>query len=272
MTDEQPFIHFDGVSKSFGQTQVLKDFHCTIARRERVALIGPSGSGKTTILRMLMTLERPDEGTIRVGDDYLWHRERDGSLQEADVRHARQASGRIGMVFQQFNLFPHMKVLRNVTEAPMRVKGVSRKEAEQRAHELLRQVGLADKAGSYPAELSGGQQQRVAVARALAMDPEIMLFDEVTSALDPELVGEVLRVLRDLAESTDMTMLLVTHEMRFAREVADRVVMFDHGSVVESGPPAEIFSHPAHARTRTFLQAVLREDDDAVARIATTDE
>jgi polar amino acid transport system ATP-binding protein len=257
---DAPIIQFEQVSKAFRETVVLRDFNFSVAEKERVALIGPSGSGKTTILRMLMTVERPDAGLIRVDGDYLWHRNQNGRVVEANERHARKASAGVGMVFQQFNLFPHMTALRNVSAAPMRVRGLRREEAEDKARALLEKVGLADKLAAYPGQLSGGQQQRVAIARALAMDPQILLFDEVTSALDPELVGEVLSVLRDLAESTDMTMLFVTHEMRFAREVADRVVMFDHGGVVEEAPPAELFTRPKHQRTRDFLRAVLRDE------------
>jgi polar amino acid transport system ATP-binding protein len=209
---------------------------------------------------MLITLERPDKGLIRIGDEYLWHASSQGGLVEAGERHARRVSRRVGMVFQQFNLFPHMKVLRNVIEAPMRVRGLPRKEAVALGERLLDQVGLSDKVDEYPDRLSGGQQQRVAIARALAMEPEILLFDEITSALDPELVGEVLAVLRELALRTDMTMLFVTHEMRFAREVADRVVMFDHGEVLEQGAAAEILVRPSHPRTRAFLRALLDHD------------
>jgi polar amino acid transport system ATP-binding protein len=254
---EKVGIRFCGVNKSFGPVQVLKDLDLDIAPGEKVALIGPSGSGKTTILRMLMTLERPDTGTVEIDGEQLWHMQRGSRQVPADERHLRRMRSKIGMVFQQFNLFPHMRVLRNVTEAQVRVLGVPREAAEARAKELLEMVGLAGKVDAYPAQLSGGQQQRVAIARAIAMQPKIMLFDEVTSALDPELVAEVLRVLRDLASHTDMTMLIVTHEMNFARDVSDRVLMFDSGSIVEAGPPAEIFTKPSHERTRAFLRAVL---------------
>jgi polar amino acid transport system ATP-binding protein len=250
-------IRFRGVNKSFGSVHVLNDLDLDIGPGEKVALIGPSGSGKTTILRMLMTLERPDSGTVEVDGEQLWHMQRGGKLVPADERHLRRMRGKIGMVFQQFNLFPHMRVLRNVTEAQVRVLGISRQAAEERARDLLDMVGLASKVDAYPAQLSGGQQQRVAIARACAMRPKIMLFDEVTSALDPELVAEVLRVLRDLAHRTDMTMLIVTHEMNFAKDVSDRVLMFDSGSIVEAGPPQEIFTNPTNERTRAFLRAVL---------------
>jgi polar amino acid transport system ATP-binding protein len=250
-------IRFRSVNKSFGPVQVLKDLDLDIGPGEKVALIGPSGSGKTTILRMLMTLERPDTGTVEIGGEQLWHMTRGSKQVPADEKYLRQMRSKIGMVFQQFNLFPHMRVLRNVTEAQVRVLGVPREQAEQKAHDLLDMVGLGAKVNAFPAQLSGGQQQRVAIARAIAMQPKIMLFDEVTSALDPELVAEVLRVLRDLATHTDMTMLIVTHEMNFARDVSDRVLMFDSGSVVEAGPPAEIFTNPTNERTRAFLRAVI---------------
>lgn len=250
-------IRFREVSKSFGAVTVLKDLDLDIASGEKVSLIGPSGSGKTTILRVLMTLERPDTGTVQIAGKHLWHVQRGDRLVPADEKHLRQMRNQIGMVFQQFNLFPHMRVLRNVTEAQVRVLGIPREAAEARAKELLGMVGLADKIDNYPAQLSGGQQQRVAIARAIAMRPKVMLFDEVTSALDPELVAEVLRVLRDLAHHTDMTMLIVTHEMNFAKDVSDRVFMFDSGSIVESGPPEQIFTDPRHARTRAFLRAII---------------
>ena len=204
-----------------------------------------------------MTLEPIDSGYVRVDDEYLWHVERDGNLQAADEAHLRHMRSKIGMVFQQFNLFPHMTVLRNVAQPQMLSLRSSRKQAEDRARELLELVGLADKLNSYPAQLSGGQKQRVAIARALGLKPRIMLFDEVTSALDPELVEEVLNVLRRLANEADMTMLLVTHEMSFARDIADRVLFFDQGRMVESGPPNQIFSEPREERTRAFLRKVL---------------
>jgi polar amino acid transport system ATP-binding protein len=254
---DRPIIRFHQVCKSFGQNRVLQELDFDVSPGEKVAIIGPSGSGKTTILRLLMTLERPDTGTVEVDGEMLWHERRNGQLVPAGEKHLRQMRGSIGMVFQQFNLFPHMKVLRNTTEAAIRVLGLSREEAESRARELLGMVGLAAKLDAYPAQLSGGQQQRVAIARALALKPKIMLFDEVTSALDPELVGEVLQVLEHLTQTTDMTMLFVTHEMRFARESSNRVVMFDHGRIVESGSPEKIFSAPESPRTQAFLKAVL---------------
>lgn len=253
----EPIIRFEKVTKSFGELVVLRELDFDVAPAEKVAIIGPSGSGKTTILRILMTLEKPNAGIVYVDGEPLWHKEVNGRLVEADEKHLRRMRGKIGMVFQQFNLFPHMTVLRNITEAPIHVLGLSREEAEARAMELLDMVGIAEKIDAYPSQLSGGQQQRVAIARALAMQPKIMLFDEITAALDPELVGEVLSVVRKLARDTQMTMLIVTHEMGFAREVADRVVFFDNGQVVEQGPPAQIFSNPSNPRTREFLHRVL---------------
>jgi polar amino acid transport system ATP-binding protein len=250
-------IRFDGVVKCYGDHVVLRELDFQVRPGEHVTLIGPSGSGKTTILRLLMTLERVDAGTIQIGDDYLSHMRRNGKLVPADERHLRRVRNRVGMVFQQFNLFPNMRVLRNITEAPIRVLGMSRDEAERDAHELLDLVGLSDKADAHPTQLSGGQQQRVAIARALAMRPDVLLLDEVTSALDPELVAGVLDVLRDIAAGTDVTLLCVTHEMGFARDISDRVLMFDEGQIVEDAPPDKLFSDPEQPRTREFLRAVL---------------
>jgi polar amino acid transport system ATP-binding protein len=250
-------IRFDGVVKCFGENVVLDELDFQVKPGEHVTLIGPSGSGKTTILRLLMTLEQADRGTIQVGQDYLSHMKRGDKLVPADEKHLRDVRKRVGMVFQQFNLFPNMRVLRNITEAPIRVLGQSREEAETRARELLDMVGLADKADAHPTQLSGGQQQRVAIARALAMSPDVLLLDEVTSALDPELVAGVLNVLREIASSTDITLLCVTHEMGFARDVSDRVLMFDRGRIVEEGPPAQLFTDPEQPRTREFLRAVI---------------
>ncbi|WP_461034865.1 ectoine/hydroxyectoine ABC transporter ATP-binding protein EhuA [Streptomyces mayteni] len=250
-------VRFDKVTKRFGGTTVLDQLDFSVSTGKHVTLIGPSGSGKTTILRLLMTLVRPDEGTIRVDGDYLTHEERGGQLVKAGDRHVREVRKKIGMVFQHFNLFPNMKVLRNVTEAPVHVLGLGKDEAEQRARELIELVGLTEQLDKYPSQLSGGQQQRVAIARALAMRPQVLLLDEVTSALDPELVAGVLDVLRDIATSTDITMLVVTHEMNFARDISDAVLMFDQGRIVESGSPDKIFSDPEHDRTREFLSTVL---------------
>jgi polar amino acid transport system ATP-binding protein len=252
-----PIIEIDHVSKSFGSHQVLKELSFAVAPGEKLALIGPSGSGKTTILRILMTLETINGGHIRVEGEHLWHMPRDGGLAPADERHLHRMRAKIGMVFQLFNLFPHKTVLENVTLAPMLTKGVPKAEAERRAMELLEMVGMAQKAGAKPAQLSGGQKQRAAIARALALQPRIMLFDEVTSALDPELVEEVLNVMRRLARETDMTMLLVTHEMSFAHDFADRVLFFDGGRIIEEGPPDQIFTKPRQERTQAFLKKIL---------------
>lgn len=254
----KPVVRFDEVTKAFGDLVVLNQLDLEVAPEEKIAIIGPSGSGKTTILRVLMTLEKPDDGVIYVDGEPLWHMEKNGRLVEADEKHLRRVRGKIGMVFQHFNLFPHMSALRNVTEAPIHVNGEPEQQAKAKGMELLDMVGLGDKYDSYPSQLSGGQKQRVAIARALAMHPKVMLFDEVTSALDPELVGEVLGVMRRLAEEGEMAMLIVTHEMGFAREVADRLIFFDGGRVVEQGPPEEVFANPKKERTKTFFQAVLQ--------------
>ena len=256
---QRPIVRFRNITKSFGDHHCIKGIDLDLGPSEKVALIGPSGSGKTTLARILMTLEQPTSGTVEVDGEYLWHKEVNGKLVAADERHMRLVRGKIGMVFQQYNLFPHMNILRNVSEAPVRVLGLSRSEANQRAESMLRKVGLGDKMGAYPAQLSGGQQQRVAIARALVMRPKVMLFDEVTSALDPELVGEVLAVIRDIAAEGKTAMLLITHEMGFAREVADRVVFIDGGRIVEQGPPGAIFGNPQNPRTQTFLSRVRRE-------------
>ncbi|MYW10723.1 ectoine/hydroxyectoine ABC transporter ATP-binding protein EhuA [Streptomyces sp. SID2563] len=253
-----PLVRFDKVVKRYGDHTVLDELDFTVERGEHVTLIGPSGSGKTTILRLLMTLERVSDGVIWINGEPLTHlRTPDGSLKPASEKHLRAARRRIGMVFQQFNLFPNMKVLQNITEAPVNVLGMDRDKAEARARELLELVGLSGKVDAHPSQLSGGQQQRVAIARALAMEPEILLLDEVTSALDPELVAGVLELLTDIARNTDITMLCVTHEMSFARDVSEKVLMFDAGRVVEAGSPEKIFSDPSHERTREFLNAVL---------------
>ncbi len=253
-----PLVRFDKVVKQYGDHVVLDQLDFTVGRGEHVTLIGPSGSGKTTILRLLMTLEKVSGGVIRINGDPLTHMAAaDGSLKPASEKHLREARKKIGMVFQQFNLFPNMKVLQNITEAPVNVLGMDRDKAETRARELLDLVGLSAKVDAHPSQLSGGQQQRVAIARALAMEPEILLLDEVTSALDPELVAGVLELLSDIARNTDITMLCVTHEMNFARDVSEKVLMFDAGRVVEAGSPEKIFTDPEHERTREFLNAVL---------------
>jgi polar amino acid transport system ATP-binding protein len=256
--ETQPcMLRFEQVSKRFGSHTVLDKLDLNIRPNEKVSIIGPSGSGKTTVLRTLMTLEKVDEGTIWVDSEPLTHMSRNGSLVTANARHLRRMRSKIGMVFQHFNLFPHLTALRNCMQAPISVLGMREDEAEARAKALLELVGLGDKLGNFPAQLSGGQQQRVAIARALAMRPKVMLFDEVTSALDPELVGEVLNVIRQLGSEHDLTMLMVTHQMGFAREFSDRVCFFHQGRIAEQGSPEEIFGDPKHDRTKQFLRAVL---------------
>jgi polar amino acid transport system ATP-binding protein len=252
-----PIININGVSKSFGTVPVLKNLSFEVATGEKLALIGPSGSGKTTILRILMTLETINAGMIHIDGEPLWHMLKDGELISADEAHLHKMRAKIGMVFQLFNLFPHKTVLENVALAPILTKGLTKSQANIKAMELLEMVGMSDKAKNKPAQLSGGQKQRAAIARALALQPKIMLFDEVTSALDPELVEEVLNVMHKLAKETDMTMLLVTHEMSFARDFADRVMFFDGGKIVEAGPPDQIFSNPKEERTQAFLRKVI---------------
>ncbi|GGX87502.1 putative amino-acid ABC transporter ATP-binding protein y4tH [Litchfieldella qijiaojingensis] len=252
-----PMVRFDKVTKRFGDLVVLNALDLDVAPNERVAIIGPSGSGKSTLLRLLMTLETPNEGVIYVEGEPLNMMPRNGKLVPADERHIRRVRQRIGMVFQHFHLFPHMSALGNVIEAPIHVLGLSRQEAVTRGEELLEMVGLVDKRDQRPSQLSGGQQQRVAIARSLAMRPDIMLFDEVTSALDPELVGEVLSTIRRIGEEHNITMLIVTHEMGFAKEFADRVCFFDEGKICEQGPAKELLTNPQNPRTQRFLQAVL---------------
>ena len=254
---ESPMVSFENVTKRYGSLTVLDNLNLTIGRGEKVAIIGPSGSGKTTVLRMLMTLETIDAGVIRVESEPLTHMERGGKLVPADQAHIRKVRAKIGMVFQSFNLFPHMTALQNCMEAPVKVLGLSRDEAEARATELLEMVGMSNRRDYYPSQLSGGQQQRVAIARALAMRPKVMLFDEVTSALDPELVGEVLQVIRKLGAEHDLTMLMVTHQMGFAKEFADRVCFFHSGRICEEGEPKAFFQNPQNERSRQFLRAVL---------------
>jgi polar amino acid transport system ATP-binding protein len=245
-------VEYLDVCKHFGDTMVLEALNLSVGMGEKLVIIGPSGSGKTTILRLLIGLERPTSGKILLEGELVW--DEPGKLKEERLRSARS---KLGFVFQQFNLFPHMTALRNVASGLIYTRGMKVQAAEERAHEMLRLVGLDSKAASYPSQLSGGQQQRVAIARALAMDPHVMLFDEPTSALDPELVGEVLQVIADLAYKTNMTMLLVTHEMRFARKVADRIAFCDHGRIVEAATPERILTEPQEERTREFLKAVL---------------
>ena len=247
-------VRIENVQKRFGDLEVLKGVSLTVRSGEVVCILGPSGSGKTTLLRCINFLEPYDDGRIYVGNDLVGYRERNGKLTPAPEKDVARVRAETAMVFQQFNLFPHMTALKNVAFGPVKVLGVSKDEAERRARELLARVGLAEKADSYPAQLSGGQQQRVAIARALAMQPKVVLFDEVTSALDPELVGEVLEVMKDLADSHGVTMIVVTHEIMFAHEAADRVVFMDGGVVVEEGPPAEVLGAPRSERLRTFLR------------------
>jgi polar amino acid transport system ATP-binding protein len=245
-----------GVEKSFGAFKALHGVDLAVEAGTCTCIIGPSGSGKSTMLRCINHMESIDRGGIWVNGHMIGYRDMGDYLQELSEREIAAQRRDVGMVFQSFNLFPHMTVLQNVTVAPIKVGGLSRSAATERAHELLARVGLADKAGSYPAQLSGGQQQRVAIARALAMRPKVMLFDEPTSALDPELVGEVLDVMRDLARS-GMTMVVVTHELGFAREVADHLVFMDKGRIVEEGSPSEVLDQPSHERTRLFLSKVI---------------
>ncbi|MCL2541560.1 MAG: amino acid ABC transporter ATP-binding protein [Nocardioidaceae bacterium] len=253
-------VHAVNVHKSFGRNEVLKGIDLDVSSGEVVCLLGPSGSGKTTFLRCINQLEKIDGGRIWVDGELAGYVEKNGRLYTLPDKAIAAQRREIGMVFQRFNLFPHKTALENVTEAPTKVKGQSRAEATKRAHELLERVGLAERADHYPAQLSGGQQQRVAIARALAMDPKLMLFDEPTSALDPELVGEVLRVMRELADA-GMTMIVVTHEVAFARDVADRVVFMDGGVVVEEGPAAQVIRNPEHERTRAFLSRIRSQEE-----------
>ncbi|WP_344780416.1 amino acid ABC transporter ATP-binding protein [Microbacterium kribbense] len=244
------------VSKSFGSNEVLKSISLRVERGQVMCVVGPSGSGKSTFLRCINHLEVVNAGRLYVDGELVGYREKSDKLYELKPAEAARQRRDIGMVFQHFNLFPHMTALENICEAPMQVKGVSKADASARAHDLLARVGLGAQASHYPAQLSGGQQQRVAIARALAMDPKLMLFDEPTSALDPELVGEVLDVMRGLA-GTGMTMVVVTHEMGFAREVGDQLVFMDGGVIVESGDPHDVLANPQHERTKAFLSKVL---------------
>jgi polar amino acid transport system ATP-binding protein len=244
------------VKKSYGSNQVLKSIDLTVNQGEVLCLLGPSGSGKSTFLRCINHLESIDGGRIYVGEELMGYRQTGDVLYELHPKEIAKQRQSIGMVFQRFNLFPHLTALENVIEAPVGVSGVAKDEAISKAQTLLAKVGLQDKADHYPSQLSGGQQQRVAIARALAMEPKLMLFDEPTSALDPELVGDVLDVMRDLAKS-GMTMIVVTHEIGFAREVADTVVFMDQGVVVESGEPKQVLDNPQEARTKAFLRSVL---------------
>ena len=251
-----PMISAQNVHKSFGQLEVLKGIDLEVQPGEVACLLGPSGSGKSTFLRCVNHLDKATAGRLYVDGELIGYREKNGTLYEISEKEAAEQRSDIGMVFQSFNLFPHRTVIENIIEAPVQVKKIPEETARARAMELLEDVGLASKANNYPVQLSGGQQQRVAIARAVAMDPKLMLFDEPTSALDPELVGEVLRVMKDLA-AEGMTMLVVTHEMGFAREVADKVFFMDGGVVIESGSPAEVLDNPQEARTKDFLASLL---------------
>jgi polar amino acid transport system ATP-binding protein len=249
-------VHAEQVHKSFGRLEVLKGITLEVQRGEVVCLLGPSGSGKSTFLRCINHLEKINAGRLSVDGELVGYRESSGKLYELHEREISRKRAEIGMVFQHFNLFGHMTALENVTCAPIRVRGLAREVARTQATELLGRVGLAEKLGAYPSQLSGGQQQRVAIARALAMEPKLMMFDEPTSALDPELVGEVLQAMRELARD-GMTMIVVTHELGFAREVADKAIFMDEGVVLEAGPPDEVLERPRQQRTREFLSKVL---------------
>jgi polar amino acid transport system ATP-binding protein len=251
-----PMVRAEQVHKSFGRLEVLKGIDLEVAPKEVFVLVGPSGSGKSTFLRCINHLEKIDAGRLSVDGQLVGYHERGGKLHEMHERDVAAQRRQIGMVFQRFNLFPHMTALENVMEAPVTVRGETKAVVRERAERLLDRVGLHDKLGNYPMQLSGGQQQRVAIARALAMEPKLMLFDEPTSALDPELVGEVLDVMRQLADE-GMTMIVVTHEMGFAREVGDALVFMDEGVVVEAGDPRDVLANPQHPRTKAFLSKVL---------------
>jgi ABC-type polar amino acid transport system ATPase subunit len=249
----EPVVRVNQLRKSFGDNEVLKGIDLDVTRGEVVVIFGRSGSGKSTLLRCINFLEEPTSGTIEVGGVRLEPGHRTHRQREA----IRSVRIKAGMVFQDFNLFPHLTVLENVIEAPVTVKGQDRAHAVEVAEELLAQVGLADKRDEHPIRLSGGQKQRVAIARALAMEPEVMMFDEPTSALDPELISEVLSVMKSLATETQMTMMVVTHEMGFAREVATTMAFVHEGNIVEKGPPTSVIANPQHTQTKRFLEAVL---------------
>jgi ectoine/hydroxyectoine ABC transporter ATP-binding protein len=257
---DRPMVRFMNVTKSYGSLTVLDDLNLDVGEGEMVTVIGPSGSGKTTVLRMLMTLETINGGVIYVDGKPLTHMDKGGRLVPADERHLRKMRSSIGMCFQHFNLFPHMTALQNCMEGPVQVLGLSKQEARERSEELLEMVGMIDKKDQHPSRLSGGQQQRVAIARALAMRPKVMLFDEVTSALDPEVIGEVTNVIRRLVAEHNLTMLMVTHQMGFARDISDRVCFFFAGRIEEQGPPESLFDNPQRERTRQFLSAVKEAD------------
>ena len=256
--DNDILVKFSDVTKQYGDLVVLDKLDLEIKKNEMVSIIGPSGSGKTTVLRVLMTLEKINQGIIHLDGEPLTHMPNNNNkLVVASEKYLRERRSKIGMVFQQFNLFPHMTALQNCIEAPIEVLGMKKEEAKERALDLLELVGLTDKKDEHPSRLSGGQQQRVAIARALAMRPKVMLLDEITSALDPEVVGEVLNVIRSLNEEHNLTMIMVTHQMGFAREISDRVCFFNEGKIFEQGPPEQLFGDPQNERTKQFLHAVL---------------
>lgn len=257
LPEGSPLVRFADVTKRYGSLTVLDQLNLDIAQNEMVSIIGPSGSGKTTVLRVLMTLEGINDGVIYVDGDPLPHMPKGNGLTVANEKYLHDRRSKIGMVFQQFNLFPHMSALQNCIEAPMQVLGLDREEAEERALNLLDMVGMSAKRDQHRSRLSGGQQQRVAIARALAMRPKVMLLDEVTSALDPEVIGEVLNVIRSLNSEHNLTMIMVTHQMGFAREISDRVCFFYEGKLAEQGTPDQLFGDPQNERTRQFLHAVL---------------
>ncbi|WP_168122611.1 ectoine/hydroxyectoine ABC transporter ATP-binding protein EhuA [Paenibacillus sp. HB172176] len=255
---KEPFVRYENVTKSYGDLEVIRGMDLTIHPGEKLALIGPSGSGKTTLGRMLMTLEEPTSGMITIDGEPLWKmKNKKGMLVRADEKHLHRMREKVGMIFQHFNLFPHLTVLRNVTLAPTSVLKMSKEEANERAVDMLRKVGLSDKLDVYPAQLSGGQKQRVAIARALVMQPKVVVFDEVTSALDPELVGEVLEVIKEIAVESETAMLLITHEMDFARDIADHVIFAADGLIVEQGKPQQLFDQPKSERLQAFLSRFL---------------
>ncbi|MDR0854047.1 MAG: amino acid ABC transporter ATP-binding protein [Clostridiales Family XIII bacterium] len=248
----------ENLHKRFGKLEVLKGIDLSVESGKIISIIGPSGSGKSTLLRCLNHLEVADFGSIKIDDEYICEADEHGKAVYKSGKEVLRICSRLGMVFQNFNLFPHKSVIENLMEAPIVVKGESKEAAMEKAEKLLEKVGLSEKRDAYPGQLSGGQQQRVAIARALAMDPEIMLFDEPTSALDPELIGEVLKVIKDLAEEK-MTMIIVTHEMNFAREISDKVLFMDDGDIIAEGPPKEIFENPDHPRIITFLDKIIQK-------------
>lgn len=259
----EPIVQYNQLRKSFDDLEVLKGIDFNIYPGEKVVLIGPSGSGKTTFARLLMTLEDITDGTITIDGEYLWHEvDEDGELQPASQEHIHKMRSKVGMVFQDFNLFPHMTALENIIEAPITVNGMDKEEAKAEGERMLDRVGLLDRADNYPSQLSGGQQQRVAIARALIMKPQVLIFDEPTSALDPELVGEVLGTIKTIAKEEDISMLLITHEMSFAMEIADQVAFFEDGHIVEQGPPEEIMNNPQTSRLKEFLEHFQTTNDN----------